>query len=350
MENNKKEKRRLPVYMLVIIDILCAGLCLVIFAFFHHGRAWLVSEHELKKAAAQSVQTVAAEAETGTETEAEEDTLQEQVPEADDEPVDDFKFAEYMTDEVVITDSSYSSRNIYINITSYSAEDGVISSPYYVADIYVRDVKCIQSYFAGEKYIPSGHGEEIMSMFEKSGAILATNGDYYSMQMGSGVLRNGELCREPSAQFDTFVLYNDGSVRIYQKNELKHSDDFEAAIVDAWQVWSFGPSLLDENGVQYENLRDEIYDVMANRNPRTGIGYYEPGHYCLVVVDGRVDGAPGATIEEFASIFESLGCAQAYNLDGGGSSVMAFDGEIVSDRSQERKLPDIILVKEIEEE
>ena len=130
MENNKKEKRRLPVYMLVIIDILCAGLCLVIFAFFHHGRAWLVSEHELKKAAAQSVQTVAAEAETGTEAEAEEDTLQEQVPEADDEPVDDFKFAEYMTDEVVITDSSYSSHNIYINITSYSAEDGVISSPY----------------------------------------------------------------------------------------------------------------------------------------------------------------------------------------------------------------------------
>ena len=62
--------------------------------------------------------------------------------------------------------------------------------------------------------------------------------------------------------------------------------------------------------------------MVANRNPRTGIGYFEPGHYCLVVVDGRDgDSAPGASIEEFASVFESLGCTQAYNLDGGGSSL-----------------------------
>ena len=89
--------------------------------------------------------------------------------------------------------------------------------------------------------------------------------------------------------------------------------------------------------------------MVANRNPRTGIGYYEPGHYCLVVVDGRDgDTAPGASIEEFASVFESLGCVQAYNLDGGGTSRMAYRGEIITHPSQDRVLPDIILAAEYE--
>ena len=67
-----------------------------------------------------------------------------------------------------------------------------------------------------------------------------------------------------------------------------------------------------------------------------------------MVVDGRSKIAPGASIEEFAAVFEDLGCSQAYNLDGGGSSVMAFKGEIITEQSQNRKLPDIILVAEYE--
>ena len=270
-------------------------------------------------------------------------------PEPEPTPPDDWKFASLTTDEPVFTDLGYSSRDICIKISSYDTGEGVIDSPYTVADIYVRDIRCLQSYFAGGKYIPTGHGEEILTLLEESGAIGAAHGDYYSMQMGSGVLRNGVLYRYPKADFDVFVLYDDGSVTIYPKRSIRTEQDWAKAFENAWQVWSFGPSLLDEDGKQYEDLRASLFPVVANRNPRTGIGYYEPGHYCLVVVDGRDgDSAPGASIEEFASVFESLGCRQAYNLDGGGTSRMAFDGEIITQPSQDRVLPDIILVAEYE--
>ena len=265
------------------------------------------------------------------------------------EPADDWKFAALTTEEPVFTDSGYSSHDICVKLVSYDSGEGVIDSPYTVADIYVRDVRCLQSYFAGGKYIPTGHGEDILTLMEESGAIVAANGDYYSMQMGSGVLRNGVLYRYPKADFDVFVLYDDGSVVIYPKRSIRTEQDWAKAFENAWQAWSFGPSLLDENGKQYEDLRASLFPVVANRNPRTGIGYYEPGHYCLVVVDGRDgDTAPGASIEEFASVFESLGCVQAYNLDGGGTSRMAYRGEIITHPSQDRVLPDIILAAEYE--
>lgn len=263
--------------------------------------------------------------------------------------VDDWKFGYLTTEEPVLTETTYSSHDIYINITSYEAGQGVIESPYTVADIYVRDVRCLQSYFAGEKYIPTGHGEELLEMMQKSGAIVATNGDYYNMQYGSGVVRNGTVYRYPTAQYDVFVLYEDGSVQIYRSKTIHTKAEWEKVFENAWQAWSFGPSLLENNGDPCTDLRERIFGFIVNRNPRTGIGYFEPGHYCLVVVDGRSDIAPGATIEEFASLFASLGCKQAYNLDGGASSIMGFAGEVITNQSRDRKLPDIILVTEYED-
>ena len=56
-------------------------------------------------------------------------------------------------------------------------------------------------------------------------------------------------------------------------------------------------------------------------NPRSAVGYYEPGHYCFVVIDGRQPGySKGATLMQLAQLFESLGCKEAYNLDGGKSA------------------------------
>ena len=348
-----KIHRRLPVWALVLIDILGTCLALAVFAFFH-----LVLPRMQEQKAIDNTPMIHTEEENVTpvstpmlQTATETDTsasMPESTQETVSEPADDWKFAELTTEDVVITDTSYSSHDIRINLTAYGEGEGVIKSPYTVADIYVRDVRCLQSYFAGGKYIPTGHGSPILRLMDESGAILASNGDYYSMQQGSAVLRNGILYRYPVADFDVFVLYEDGSVKIYRKKTIRTKKGWEEAFEHAWQVWSFGPSLLDENGQQYPNLRESMFGFIVNRNPRTGIGYFEPGHYCLVVIDGRSDNASGATFEELASIFEDLGCEQAYNLDGGGSSVMAFNNEIITNQSIERKLPDIILVAEYE--
>ena len=92
-------------------------------------------------------------------------------------------------------------------------------------------------------------------------------------------------------------------------------------------------------------------DVNVKRHPRAGLGYYEPGHYCFIVVDGRQKGySVGVTSEGFAQIFQDLGCQVAYNLDGGATAVMYFNGQIVNKPTKGgRNSSDIILLKEVKQ-
>jgi exopolysaccharide biosynthesis protein len=53
-----------------------------------------------------------------------------------------------------------------------------------------------------------------------------------------------------------------------------------------WQIFYFGPMLLDEEGHAMKKFNSDVNPV----NPRSVIGYYEPGHYCFLVVDGRQPG------------------------------------------------------------
>ena len=103
----------------------------------------------------------------------------------------------------------------------------------------------------------------------------------------------------------------------------------QQAIQDgAWQSWVFGPSLLDEAGKAKTDFI--TWDYIRESHPRTAIGYYEPGHYCLLVVDGRQkDYSRGMFLTELSKLFESLGCKAAYNLDGGHCSFMFKDGVVV---------------------
>ena len=86
-------------------------------------------------------------------------------------------------------------------------------------------------------------------------------------------------------------------------------------------------------------------------NPRTAIGMVEPLHYILVVSDGRTDESEGLTLDELAEVMADYGCTQAYNLDGGGSSTMVFNGTVInnptsSGRSEkERSVSDIVYFK-----
>ncbi|HRE30086.1 MAG TPA: phosphodiester glycosidase family protein [Anaerolineales bacterium] len=81
-------------------------------------------------------------------------------------------------------------------------------------------------------------------------------------------------------------------------------------------------------------------------HPRTGIGIIDANHFVFVVVDGREQGySRGVTLEEFAQIFSSLGATEAYNIDGGGSSTMYFNGRVVNNplgENKERGTSDIL--------
>ena len=118
---------------------------------------------------------------------------------------------------------------------------------------------------------------------------------------------------------ETCVLNWDGTMDIYQPGQVELQQLIEKG---AYQSWVFGPSLLDEKGKAKDKFL--TWDYIRESHPRTAIGYYEPGHYCLLLVDGRQDSSRGMFPDEMAKVFEELGCKAAYNLDGGHCSFMTF--------------------------
>jgi exopolysaccharide biosynthesis protein len=120
-----------------------------------------------------------------------------------------------------------------------------------------------------------------------------------------------------------------------------------------WQTLSFGPGLVNGGTVIAGIDKVEIDTNVGNHSiqgnqPRTAIGMVSAGHFKLVVVDGRSTGySRGMTMTELATLMKNLGCTVAYNLDGGGSSAMYFNGDIVNrpqGNDNERGTSDILYV------
>lgn len=253
------------------------------------------------------------------------------------------RFAEHFTDEVIITENSYRSPQVSIHIDTREYGEGEQKSVYYVADIYVASLDNFRTYTANNE-LEYWSTQDAMEMDADSHAILAISGDFYSYQPKGFLMRNGELYMSDQTYCDLCVLYENGVMAAYGRADYVVQDILDQGIV---QAWNFGPSLLDENGHVKPDY--EVSTAVSYPNPRSAVGYYEPGHYCFVVVDGRQDGySKGMTVPELARVFEELGCTVAYNLDGGGSALMTFLHERYSRQSNGagRDLGDMLIVTE----
>ena len=214
---------------------------------------------------------------------------------------------------------------------------------YYVCDIYLRDIDYIKSKLAHDTFA-QGTRDAQEDMVAETGAILAINGDYYGARDQGIAIRNGVVYREKAFK-DVCVLYYDGTMKCFSKNEFNMDD----AVRDgAYQAWGFGPMLLKDGQPMTE------FDCSINsRNPRSVLGYYEPGHYCFVAVSGRRGDPPvgegrGMTTAELSKLMYDLGCKEAYNMDGGATSMLFFDGKLVNVPAggEGRKCSDMIYIGE----
>ena len=340
-----------PVWQVALIDALVVGVVLLVFAFFHHVLPALISQSERNAALEQNppVVTESVETEAPTEVTQTSESFAENVPE---ETVDpnltpwQIKFADQFSDEVVLTENSYKSPNISVTVETITKGEGDQQQTYHVADIYIASIENFTTYTAnGEmRYFAT---QDVLEMNEASNAILSISGDFLTYQKQGFLMRNGEIYRETTNNVNICALFSDGTIETYEAREFDIADIKNRG---ALQVWSFGPVLLDENG----HAKDDylMSHAVSMTNPRSAIGYYEPGHYCFVVVDGRQAGySKGMSIPELAAVFEELGCTKAYNLDGGGSAVMVFNHERYSKQSNggDRALGDILLIREVQE-
>ncbi len=233
--------------------------------------------------------------------------------------------------EVVSTSTLFKSEFVHITLKEIIYKEQL----YFVQDIYIKHIESLAVGFSGAKNPGSGHSSEIMEMvecYEKLGYSIpaAINGDYCGLNRYGAIIRNGELFGSGIAEYDVCILYRDGTMVIKSPGEFNAKDELAKG---AWHVWDFGPNLLTANG---EAIKDFSHrsDIM-NANPRTAIGYYDPGHYCFVVAGGRKKGsAYGVTLSRLSGFMEYIGCNVAYNLDGGQSSVMTFGDSIVNEKYQ----------------
>jgi len=141
---------------------------------------------------------------------------------------------------------------------------------------------------------------------------------------------------------DVCVLYWDGTMETYPSMPFKSDEQIEKG---AYQVWNFGPMLLDETGMHKENFNSAV----DKANPRTAIGYYEPGHYCFVVVDGRGGDSDGITMQNLSLLMEKLGCKRAYNLDGGQTSILVWNDAVANQPSDGgRRCSDAVVILDLQ--
>jgi exopolysaccharide biosynthesis protein len=248
----------------------------------------------------------------------------------------------------VTTDTSYVSDSSNITISTVTTGSGDSTVTYYVADVVLGDATSLQSAFANDSF-----GENITettsAIAEANNAIFAINGDYYGFRDTGIVIRNGVVFRDEGAR-QGLAFYRDGTVKVYDET----TTTAEQLVADGvWNTLSFGPSLLD-NGEVAEGIEDVEVDTnfgnhsIQGEQPRTAVGVIDENHLVFVVVDGRSPGySAGVTMTGLAEIMQGLGATTAYNIDGGGSSTMYFNGGLVNNplgQHKERGTSDILYI------
>lgn len=239
------------------------------------------------------------------------------------------------------SDTTYKTDDTSITLSTYREYDTNI----YVAKVELSKNARIETAFAQNSY-----GKNVTattsSMAQSSAAILAINGDYYGARDNGYVIRDGIIYRSSAkADQEDLVIYKDGSMKIINESEVSAQE-----LVDdgAITVLSFGPALV-ENGKISVSQNEEVGKAMAS-NPRTAIAITEDNKYLFIVSDGRTDESDGLSLYELATFAASLGAKTVYNLDGGGSSTMYFNGNVVNNPTtngwdiSERGVSDIVYI------
>ncbi len=227
---------------------------------------------------------------------------------------------------------TYASSKVAVDIYHY--QKGKLQ--YQIADIYTRDINCFTTAYE----LNFRSLVKTRAYAERINAIVATNGDNFN----AGKITDGLVIRNTAQLFpeagkastrftsDLCVLFHDGTMRVYDCKADRISYD-EIIANFPYQAFYFGPKLLNDDG----SAKTTFNSSLDHANPRTVLGYFEPGHYSLMVVLGQrecVDyngknlgkgKSPGLTFEELSALCAQQGYTMAYNLDGGGSSSMVWN-------------------------
>lgn len=242
-----------------------------------------------------------------------------------------------------MTENSYSDDNIQIQLQTISKDNTTV----YVADIQVSSPEYLKTALAQNTY-----GTNVTAKTSETAAannaILAVNGDYYGANATGYVIKNGTVYRDTvrdNASYGDLAIYADGSFEIIYENEITAQELIDKGVVN---LLAFGPTLV-ENGEIVVDTSIEVGRAMSS-NPRSAIGIIDENHYIIVVADGRTSESEGLSLYQLAEVMKQYGATTAYNLDGGGSSTLYFNGQVINNPTtngntiSERAVSDIVYI------
>jgi len=239
----------------------------------------------------------------------------------------------YAPDAEGFTEAGYEDESIRVQMETRE-ENGVI---WRIAWVEIAHPSQLRTAIAGKK-LTSKTTARVAAMAEKNNAIVAINGDNFvdNPSATSFEYRMGQKLRNKSNKLrDILIIDEKGDFHTFIRSQ--GLDDFKGEIVNAF---TFGPALVKEGELL---TTDKEYKYNPNgKEPRAAIGQMDTLSYVMVIAEGRGESV-GVTHQGLADFMYSLGCREAYNLDGGGSAAMVYHGEYYNDlSSSERSLSDII--------
>ena len=249
--------------------------------------------------------------------------------------------------------------------------------------IYYIDVDLNDENVVVRPYLSSSSAT-VKSLADKFGAYAAINGGYFGEGISysaviypdkvkarnvSALTRNGKsypVIRSLFSLSDSFLpsvdwiyhfsggkdgIYSFEAPLAYTYNDtqpLPAPDQSDGTQMDSLLTGIGGGPTLVKNSEKHVTYNEEIFwgsgVGLDNNVPRTAVGYTADNHIILITADGRQSSSEGVGLNELAEIMIDLGCVEAMNLDGGGSSQMAVPGEFINSPSENRAVPGILAV------
>ena len=233
----------------------------------------------------------------------------------------------------------YRSEDMDINIEHIVKEEPNLEM--WIATIKIADSDQIKSAFAGGEF--SQDIKKRTSVIAKDiNAVLAIDGAAVGFNTNGRVIRDGVIYRDSDFDCAPLIIKENGDLEVFEYGEKTAQEILDLGGVE---TYDFGPTLIKDNEIL--DIYGEWYKTV--KDSRTVIGQKGPLEYVILVADGRSEKSEGISLYDAALELKNKGCYIGYNLDGGGSSTIYFNGEVLNNPSDiigERRISDILYFKE----
>ena len=240
----------------------------------------------------------------------------------------------------LFTEDGYSDDSITVKLETRD-EDGVI---WRVAHVTIKDASQFRTGIAGAK-VTSSRVALPSAMAEKYNAVIAISGDYYANDPAktSYEYRMGQKIRNKrNRKKDILIIDTNGDFHLFVKSDEAEMKAFDNSDLEILHAFTFGPALVKDGNLL--EMDTEYGSNPTGKEPRMAIGQVDTLSYVLVLAEGRTNNSEGVTHQELADFMFDLGCLEAFNLDGGNTATMVYNGGYYQQKSvnNERPQSDII--------